>query len=104
VAASRTRRAADDGTSSFERETAWAGLAEGDPVDILDDRERGATWRFVAHVTNRATSEAWVEVIGGRRGDQRRRSFRVDQVYPRGSVRGGAATTAPLHDAPKLPL
>jgi hypothetical protein len=73
-------------------------------VDVLDDRERGATWRFAAHVTNRSTGEVWVEVVGGRHGDQRRRSFRVEQLYAYRSVRGGVPTGAPLHDAPRLPF
>lgn len=103
MAAPRTRRAPEE-SSSFERTARWAGLAEGDPVDVLDDRERGAAWCFVAHVTNRSTGEAWVEVVGGRRGDQRRRSFRVDQLYPHRTVRGGVATGPPLNDAPRLPL
>lgn len=90
--------------SHLERSDAWAGLKTGDPVDVLDDRERGASWRFVACVTNLATGDRWVEVVGGRGGDQRRRSFRVDQLYPHRSVRGGVATVAPLLDAPRLPL
>jgi len=73
-------------------------------VDVLDDRERGATWRFVAHVTNRSTGATWVEVVGGRHGDKRSRSFRVEQLYPHRTVRSGIATAAPLNDAPRLPL
>jgi hypothetical protein len=88
----------------LERRSEWAGLREGDPVDVLDDRERGATWQFAAHVTNAATTATWIEVVGGRRGEQRRRSFRPDQVYPKDSVRGGATTSASLDDAPRLPF
>ncbi|HEV3213326.1 MAG TPA: hypothetical protein VGZ03_08030 [Acidimicrobiales bacterium] len=91
-------------TARLARSEEWAGVRAGDAVDVLDDRERGATWRFIACVTNVATGERWVEVVGGRGGEQRRRSFRVDQLYPRGSVRGGVATSAPLDDAPGLPL
>lgn len=101
--ASRKRPAPEE-SSAFERTATWAGLTEGDPVDVLDDRERGATWRFAAHVTNRSTGEVWVEVVGGRHGDQRRRSFRVEQLYAYRSVRGGVPTGAPLHDAPRLPF
>jgi hypothetical protein len=97
-------RPAPEESSSFERIARWAGISEGDPVDVLDDRERGAAWRFVAHVTNRSTGATWVEVVGGRRGDQRTRSFRVDQLYPHRAVRGGIPTAAPLNDAPRLPL
>jgi hypothetical protein len=84
--------------------TQWAGLREGDPVDVLDARERRATWTFAAHVTNLETGEAWVEVVGGRAGDQRRRSFQPDQVFPHRSVRAGSPTTASLSVAPRLPL
>ena len=104
MAASRSTSVPTEPSPSFERADSVGGVTEGDPVDVLDDRERGATWRFVAHVTNRATGAAWVEVVGGRQGDQRRRSFRVDQVYPHRTVRGGIATAAPLNDAPRLPL
>ena len=96
--------ATTDAPAHLERRTSWAGLAEGDPVDVLDDRERGASWRFAAHVTNLATAATWVEVIGGRRGDERRRSFRPDQLYPHRTVRAGVATAASLDDAPKLPF
>lgn len=103
MATSRSGPAPEE-SSGFERTARWAGIAEGDPVDVLDDRERGATWRFVAHVTNRSTGATWVEVVGGRHGDQRTRSFRVDQLYPHRTVRGGSAAAAPLNDAPRLPL
>lgn len=100
----RAVEAAETAAPRLERRTAWAGLAEGDAVDVLDDRERGARWRFAAHVTNVATAATWVEVIGGRRGDERRRSFRPDQLYPCGSVRAGVATAASLDDEPRLPF
>ena len=98
------KRAAPEANDAFQRSATWAGITEGDPVDVLDDRERGATWRFVAHVTNRETGASWVEVVGGRRGEQRRRSFRDDQLYPHGTVRAGTARCAPLSDAPRLPI
>jgi hypothetical protein len=86
------------------RSASWAGVTAGDPVDVLDDRERGAAWQFVACVSNEATGERWAEVVGGRGGDRRRRSFRLDQLYPYRSVRAGVPTKAPLHDAPGLPF
>jgi hypothetical protein len=64
-------------------------------------RLRGASWEFVAHVTNDGTGEAWVEVVGGRAGDRSVRSFRPDQVYA-ASARPGR--DASLADAPGLPL
>jgi hypothetical protein len=64
-------------------------------------RLRGASWEFVAHVTNDGTGETWVEVVGGRAGDRSVRSFRPDQVYA-ASARPGR--DASLADAPGLPL
>jgi hypothetical protein len=105
VAARRTRKPpAIVPNERLERTPTWAGLHDGDRVDVLDARERGATWTFIAHVTNVETSEAWVEVIGGRPGEQRRRSLREDQVFPHRSVQRGAPTSAPLSVAPQLPL
>jgi hypothetical protein len=88
----------------LQRQLAWSGLSAGDAVDVLDARERGATWRFEAHVSNPRTDESWIEVIGGRRGDERRRSFRPEQVFPAGSLKHGAPTRASLLDAPRLSL
>jgi hypothetical protein len=88
----------------LERSPTWAGLTEGDRVDVLDARERRSAWSFSAHVTNVETGETWVEVIGGRAGEQRRRSLRPDQVFPHRSMQRGAPTSAPLSVAPQLPL
>jgi hypothetical protein len=90
--------------SGLQRERAWSGLRAGDAVDVLDARERGAAWTFEAHVSNPRTNETWIEVVGGRRGDERRRSFRPEQVFPAGSLKHGAPTTASLRDAPRLSL
>jgi len=38
-------------------------------VQVEGTRLRGASWAFVAHVTNGETGETWVEVVGGRTGD-----------------------------------
>jgi len=102
----RRRAAANDepSSSNLVRCTSWAGVQAGDLVDVLGDRERGATWRFAAFVTNVATNASWVEVVGGRGGEQRRRSFETDQLFPYRSIRGGIPRAAPLHDAPGLPL
>ncbi len=89
--------------TSGARDVSWAGLQPGDPVDVLDPRERGATWRFEAFVTNDA-GDSWVEVVGGRRGEARRRSFRPEQVFPVGTVHGSTARTASLDVAPQFPL
>ncbi len=61
----------------------------------------GASWAFVAHVTNGETGEEWVEVVGGRAGDRAVRSFRPDQLYA-ASARPGRDPS--LADAPGLPL
>ncbi|HEY8080827.1 MAG TPA: hypothetical protein VIE15_01975 [Acidimicrobiales bacterium] len=71
---------------------------------MLDERERGATWRFVAIVTNLETNATWVEVVGGREGEQRRRSIRTDQLFPHNSIRGGVPGAASFDSAPRLPL
>lgn len=104
MARARARRAATALPGHLVRETEWAGLRAGDPVDVHDARTRAGSWRFDAFVTNRETDEAWVEVTGGRPGDERRRSFRPEQLYPHRSLRGGAPTGASLRDAPRLPM
>jgi len=83
--------------------SAWSGLRAGDPVDVDGVAGRGLQFCFSAFVTNRATGETWVEVIGGRSGDRKVRSFRPDQVFPPGALRrrGG---TASLADQPGLPF
>ncbi len=87
--------------ADLRRVTAWAGLRPGDPVQVEGTRLRGATWAFVAHVTNSETGESWVEVVGGRVGDRAVRSFRPDQLYAP-SARPGHDPS--LADAPGLPL
>jgi hypothetical protein len=90
--------------SHLQRSSEWAGLREGDRVDVVDARERGGSWSFGAHVTNVETGAVWVEVVGGKGGEQRRRSIRPDQVFPHRSTRRGSAPLSPLSDAPQLPL
>ena len=87
--------------ADLRRSTRWAGLRPGDPVHVDGTRLRGASWEFVAHVTNGETGEVWVEVVGGRAGDRAVRSFRPDQLYA-ASARPGR--DASLADAPGLPL
>jgi len=87
----------------LERSERWAGLRRGDPVVVAGVRVRSARWTFVAHVRNRTSGEAWVEVVGGRSGDRAVRSFRPEQVFPpSGSKKGDPAPS--LADAPQLPL
>jgi hypothetical protein len=87
--------------ADLRRSTRWAGLRPGDPVQVEGTRLRGASWAFVAHVTNGETGEAWVEVVGGRAGDRSVRSFRPDQLYAP-SARPGRDPS--LAEAPGLPL
>ena len=86
------------------RSTAWAGLSTGDPGVIDGAKERRQSWVFVAHVTNEQTGEQWVEVRGGRRGEAKGRSFRVEQVYPVAAKKGSRIVGPSFSDAPQLPL
>ena len=72
---------------------------------------RGAEWRFRAHVRNRHNGTESIEVVGGRAGEHRIRSFGPDRIYAvTGRRRPGAGGGAPaggelsLADAPQLPL
>jgi hypothetical protein len=79
----------------------WSGLRRGDEVEIDGVSSRGATWRFLAFVRNERNGAESVEVMGGRPGAERVRSFRPHQVYPVGGRRAGHASFV---DAPRLPL
>jgi hypothetical protein len=87
--------------ADLRRNTRWAGLRPGDPVQVDGTRLRGAYWEFVAHVTNGETDEVWVEVVGGRAGDRAVRSFRPDQLY---ALTARPGRDPSLDDAPGLPL
>jgi hypothetical protein len=88
-------------TSDLQRQTHWAGLIAGDPVQVDGHRMRGTSWKFLAHVTNTESGEQWVEVVGGRSGDRAVRSFRPDQLY---AVSARPGRDASLADAPGLPF
>ncbi len=85
----------------LHRSEAWNGLRRGDLVEIDGPVLRGAAWRFLAYVRNERNGAESVEVIGGRPGEDRVRSFLPGQVFPVGGRRGGQASLA---DAPQLPL
>lgn len=85
----------------LQRSTDWHGLRPGDPVDIAGVAGRGLRFAFRAHVRNTRLGSESIEVVGGRPGEQRIRSFRPDQVYPAGGRRRGSPSLA---DAPQLPL
>jgi hypothetical protein len=72
---------------------------------------RGAIWEFRAHVVNRHNGTESIEVIGGRPGDRRIRSFEPDRIFAvtgRNRTRGNSERTITgklsLADAPQLPL
>ena len=96
--------AADQPSGNLVRTPEWAGVRKGDPVEVSDTRLRSATWHFVAHVRNVATGDEWIEVVGGRSGDRKLRSFPPSRVFaPTKKTRRGAAPVS-LADAPRLPL
>ena len=86
------------------RTTKWAGLSTGDPVVVDGSKELRQSWVFVAHVTNTETSEQWVEVRGGRRGEAKGRSFRPDAIFPLSAKKGGRVVGVSFADAPQLPF
>jgi hypothetical protein len=72
---------------------------------------RGADWEFRAHVLNRHNGTESIEVVGGRPGDRKIRSFGPDRIFapmgPKGS-RGNSeraiAGQPSLAEAPRLPF
>lgn len=87
--------------SKLRRVETWAGVHSGDPVEVLGLRQRSAAWTFVAHVTNTETGEAWIEVVGGAKGDRRVRSFDPSRIYAPGAGKAGRLSLA---EEPQLPL
>lgn len=81
----------------------WAGVRAGERVEVAGVAGRRA-WVFVAHVTNEATGESWVEVRGGRPGEAKFRAFAPEAIYPAGARRGSRWVRAPLARAPRLDL
>ena len=97
----------------LRRTERWNGLRPGDPVAIAGPKIRGAQWWFRAHVRNERTGSESIEVVGGRPGDRKIRSFRPEQVYPApSSSQGGGARRRratggdrpSLAEAPQLPF
>jgi hypothetical protein len=86
------------------RSTSWAGVRAGDPVVVDGVKERRQHWVFVAHVCNEVTGEEWIDVRGGRVGESKGRSFRLDLIYPSGAKKGSRLVGLPLTLAPQLPL
>ncbi len=71
-------------------------------------RGRSMSWEFRAQVVNERNGSESIEVVGGRPGDRKVRSFAPDRVYAvtrRGRGRAGAARTQlSLADEPQLPF
>jgi hypothetical protein len=72
---------------------------------------RSAEWRFRAHVLNHHNGTESIEVVGGRPGETKIRSFGPERIFAvtrkKGSRTGGRNATAgelSLAEAPQLPL
>ncbi len=97
----RRRTAPTPGPEHLRRLEEWGGLHRGDPVEIEGPVPKRAVWRFLGYVRNERNGAESVEVIGGRPGEDRVRSFLPEQVFPLGGRRAGRASLA---EAPQLPL
>jgi hypothetical protein len=98
------RKAVAVNLGNLQRSTSWAGVREGDPVIVNADKEKRLKWVFVAHVQNKVTNEEWIEVRGGRPGEQKLRSFRCELIFPGTAKKGSRVTGLSLRDAPQLSL
>ena len=65
---------------------------------------RSAQWQFVAHVRNTNTGDEWIDVVGGRPGDRKLRSFSPDRVFAPAAGQGRRNARASLADEPMLPF
>jgi hypothetical protein len=91
-------------SGNLRRESAWAGVRRGDAVEVADTRLRSAKWEFIAHVRNIATGDEWIEVVGGRSGDRKLRSFPPERVFAPAGRHRRPGPRSSLADAPRLPL
>jgi hypothetical protein len=78
---------------------------------IAGVKMRGATWQFRAHILNERNGTESVEVVGGRPGDRKLRSFEPNRIFAVSGSRsrsGGSekaiAGQLSLADAPQLPF
>ena len=101
--AKRADRAAPATPAHLRRSSTWAGLQAGSPVEVSGTRLRSATWSFVAHVVNITNGEEWVEVVGGKAGDRKVRSFRPEQIFAPEHRRANEPRLS-LAEAPQLPF
>jgi hypothetical protein len=100
-----------EASEHLERSASWNGLRAGDPVIVAGLHMRGADWQFRAHIVNRHNGTESVEVIGGRPGDRKIRSFGPDRIFAvrgskgsRGNPDKAIAGQLSLAEAPQLPL
>ena len=100
----RTPSAPENPSGNLRRENSWAGVRRGDAVEVADTRLRSAKWEFIAFVRNIATGDVWVEVVGGRDGDRKVRSFPPDRVFAPVGRHSRSGPRQSLADAPRLPL
>ncbi|MGH9098481.1 MAG: hypothetical protein ACRDWB_13780 [Acidimicrobiales bacterium] len=105
------KRAAADAAGHLRRSTTWQGLHTGDPVMVSGVKLRGATWQFRAHVLNERNGSESVEVVGGRPGDRKLRSFEPTRIFAvSGRLTGSIGSDKnfndrlSLADAPQLPF
>jgi hypothetical protein len=101
MATRRKKRIVQALPDHLSRADSWNGLRPGDPVEIVGPALRGATWTFRAYVRNAQNGAESVEVLGGRPGEHRVRSFLPGQVFPAGAHKTGKPS---LDVAPQLPL
>jgi hypothetical protein len=105
------KRAAVEASAHLQRSQAWNGLRSGDPVVVAGVKVRGATWEFRAHILNQRNGDESIEVVGGRPGARKIRSFEPDRIFPVTGrrTRSGRSNGLPvgqlsLADAPQLPF
>ena len=100
----RVSRPTEQASGKLQRESVWAGVRQGESVEVTDTGLRSAKWEFVAHVTNVVTGDEWIEVVGGKDGARVLRSFRPERVFAPDNQRRRRGPRSSLADAPRLPL
>jgi hypothetical protein len=100
----RAQSVSEGPSGNLRREASWAGVQRGEAVEVSDTRLRSAKWEFIAFVRNVATGEEWVEVVGGRSGDRKVRSFPPERVFAPAGKSSRSGPRQSLADAPRLPL
>jgi hypothetical protein len=107
----RSRKAALEASDHLERAESWNGLRRGDPVVVAGLRMRGAKWEFRTHILNRKNGTEVVEVVGGRAGERKIRSFEPERIFAvtgrtrrRTDSDRSVAGELSVAEAPQLPL